>query len=155
MILIWTIYIQHQVVLIIESWHHLYRPSLISPLQLFSTWIYLCLLPHRSQIDKFRIFYLARLLLFFNDNIRAFLQKLNIFDGRQTIRIFQFLIVVLVTFPCSEESSVFSSFNFLIDFMISFWIWLSSVDFTTFIRLRSNLPNAFFRSNSVMTRFSR
>ena len=93
---------------------------------------FVCVLRHKSQFGELRIFHLARLLLLFNENIKAFLQKINIFDGRQLISKFQFLIVVFITFCCSDESSVFCSFNFVIDVMISFWISLSSVDFETF-----------------------
>ena len=105
-------------------------------MQLFNAWICVCVLPPRSQFGELRIFHLARLLLRFNENIRAFLQKLNIFDGRLLISKFQFLIVVFETFCCTDESSVFCSFNFVIDVMIlvlnfvidviiSFWILLS------------------------------
>ena len=93
----------------------------------------LCLCPyHINQFGELRIFHLTRLLLLFNKNIKAFLQKINIFDGRQLISKFQFLIVVFVTFCSGDESDVFCSFNFVIDVLISFWISLSSVDFETF-----------------------
>ena len=98
-------------------------------MQLFNAWICVCVLPHRSQFGELRIFHLARLLLLFNENIRAFLQKLNIFDRRHLISKFQFLIEVFVTFCCSDESSVFCSFNFVIDVVILFSI---CVGFATF-----------------------
>ena len=80
-------------------------------MQLFDAWICVCI----GQFGGLWIFHLARLLLLFNENIKAFLQILrflNIFHGRQLITKFQFLIVVFVTFCCSDKSSVYCAFNF-------------------------------------------
>ena len=99
-------HIQHKTVFRIESQRHLYRTLLIVPMQLLNAWICVCVLSHISQL-------LARLLLLLNENMKAFLPKLNIFDGRQLISKFQFPIVDFVTFCCSDESSVFCSFSFV------------------------------------------
>ena len=60
------------VVLRIESWCHLNRPSLITEMQLLRKWIWVWGLPHKSKLGESWIFQRAKLLMLLREKIGAF-----------------------------------------------------------------------------------